>query len=76
MKMFKDVSVMDYNSSKVYIYSVEVDTFFDEEEQVLDFIKEQGHRLSEVSWMVSTNVEVCDDRDNNSKKDNKHENTH
>lgn len=24
MKMFKDVSVMDYNSSKVYIYSVDV----------------------------------------------------
>lgn len=62
MKTFHDIAVLNYNSATVDVYSLEIDTFFSEEDQYVDFLKAKGYKLSEISWMTSINIDIHDER--------------
>lgn len=52
------VAVMDYNRARVFIYPYAVKEMIDDdtENKVIDFILENGHHLSECSYMFGEKV--------------------
>lgn len=53
MKRNEDLVILDYNTSAVHFYKVDVDTDITEE-----YIENLGFNTNEVSWMVSEFIDV------------------
>ena len=55
MEQFKYITVLDYTSGRVYQYDTDE---WNMEENVEDFLAEQGHNTNDCHWMVHENYKV------------------
>lgn len=55
MKRNEDLVILDYNTSTIHFYKVDVDTDTDITEE---YIEKLGFNTDEVSWMVSEFIDV------------------
>jgi len=50
----KKLTVIDWNTTTINVYTVD-DM---EQEQIPEFIIKKGHKLLEIEWMLSENLEI------------------
>ena len=55
MERFKYITVLDYTSGRVYQYNADE---WNMEEDIEDFLTEQGHDTNDCHWMVHENYKI------------------
>ena len=58
-----DIAVLDYSVGEMFLYSYTYnidEPIGDNEDKVIDFLRANGHKASECSWMYARNIEIHD----------------